>query len=120
MPSTLSEQDAEPRSAQVSRPRRNRRPKVSRSGKTLEDVDNDGDLDLVLHFRIEDTLLDAVYAQLLQEDLDGDGVLDSSGQEAEVSLAAALEDGTLIEGSDSLELKLRGAALRELLDELFG
>jgi ELWxxDGT repeat protein len=85
----------------------------------LEDVDNDGDLDLVVHFRVEETLLDSVYAQLIQDDLDNDGVLDSSRQEVEVSLAAALDDGTLIEGSDSFELSLRGRALRELLDELY-
>jgi hypothetical protein len=85
----------------------------------LDDVDNDGDLDLMLHFRIEDTILDSIFAQLVADDLDGDGVLDSKNQEAEVSLMASLFDGSLVEGSDSLDLTLRGLALRKLLDEIF-
>jgi len=85
----------------------------------LEDLDGDGDLDMVLHFRTQDTNLEEIYAQLLLDDENEDGVLDSTSQEAEAFLTGTTYDDVLIEGSDSLDLFLRGRALRELLDELF-
>src|SRR5262249_55983039 len=48
-----------------------------------DDVDHDGDLDLVLHFRIQDTNLRDVYRQLLLDDF-ADGTLDSTRQTAEL------------------------------------
>jgi uncharacterized delta-60 repeat protein len=84
----------------------------------LEDVDGDGDLDMVLHFRTQDTNLREVYEQLLIDDINSDGVLDSTRQEALVSLNGSTNDGDLIEGSDTVDLFLSGKSLRELLEEL--
>lgn len=85
-----------------------------------QDVDGDGRLDLTLHFRVQDTNLRGVYEQLLAEDHDGDGVLDTTQQTASVSLAGALAGGYLFTGTTSLDLSLTGRQLRDLLDELFG
>ena len=40
------------------------------------DLDGDGQLDMVLHFELDETTLEALYSQLLQDDVDGDGLLD--------------------------------------------
>jgi hypothetical protein len=87
---------------------------------TLQDVDHDGDLDLVLHFRTQHTNLDEAYAQLVEDDVDADGVLDSSHQLAEASLFAKTLEGDGLVGSDDLNLFLSGRQLRDLLDALFG
>ena len=87
---------------------------------SYEDVDGDGDLDLLMHFRTNETNLEQVYQDLLAGDLDGDGILDSTNQNAEVSLTGETLDETLIEGVDELNLFLRGRALRELLNDLYG
>jgi hypothetical protein len=84
----------------------------------LQDVDHDGDVDMVLYFRIQDTALDEIYAQLVEDDLDEDGILDSNHQKAEVTLTGETLDNLSIKGSDSMDLFLSGKALRELLDEL--
>jgi hypothetical protein len=84
----------------------------------LEDVDHDGDLDMVLHFRTQDTVLDEIYAQLLVDDIDADGVLDSNHQEFDVSLSGSTLDDQLFAGSDEMDLFLAGKSLRNLLDEL--
>lgn len=84
----------------------------------LRDVDGDGTLDLVLHFRVQDTTLAAIYQELLEDDVDADGVLDSNHQTASVSLTGELVDQTLIDGFDQMDLFLSGKALRTLLDEL--
>src|SRR5262249_4978864 len=55
-------------------------------GWSFTDVDGDGRLDLVLQFRVQDTTLRQLYEQLLIDDLDADGVLDSTRQTAQVSL----------------------------------
>ena len=83
----------------------------------LEDVDGDGDLDMVLHFRVQDTNLLAIYEQLLFDDLE-DRVLDWSHQQAEVSLTGQTVDDVVFEGFDQLDLFLSGKALRSLLAEL--
>lgn len=85
----------------------------------LEDVDGDGDLDMVLHFNTQDTNLLDVYEQLLIDDVDADGVLDSSNQEAEVSLTGETLTDEAFEGFDEMNLFLKGKALRDLLEELF-
>jgi|GEM_PF-4405174 len=85
---------------------------------SLEDVDGDGDLDMVLHFRTQDTNLRALYEQLLADDINGDGVLDSNHQVAEIKLTGQTVDDVLFEGFDDLDLFLAGRSLRQLLDEL--
>jgi len=85
---------------------------------SLADVDGDGDLDMVLHFRTQDTNLRALYEQLLADDLDGDGVLDSTHQELDVSLTGQTVDDVFFEGFDELDLFLSGRSLRELLLDL--
>ena len=83
-----------------------------------EDIDGDGDLDMILQFDINDTELVALYAQLLLDDVNGDGVLDSTRQETTVLLTGETVDGDQIIGSDAVDLFFAGKALRELLDEL--
>lgn len=84
----------------------------------LEDVDGDGDLDMILHFRIQDTNLRALYTQLLLDDLDGDGVLDSNHQVASVTLTGQTVDEVLFAGTEDLDLFLAGKNLRTLLESL--
>jgi hypothetical protein len=79
----------------------------------LEDVDGDGDLDLVLHFQVQDTNLAGVYKDLLAED-DGD----DTRQTTSVSLSGETIDGEEIIGTDEVDLFFSGRALRELLDSL--
>jgi uncharacterized delta-60 repeat protein len=86
----------------------------------LQDVNGDGRLDMLLHFRTQDTNLRAIYEQLLLDDQNGDGVLDSTQQTASVSLTGETVDEVLIQGSDDLTLFLAGKKLRDLLDNLFG
>jgi hypothetical protein len=85
----------------------------------LEDVDNDGDLDMVLHFNTQDTNLLAIYEQLLLDDEDRDGTLDSTNQEAEVSVTGETLTDQAFQGFDELNLFLKGKSLRDLLEELF-
>ena len=85
---------------------------------TLEGVDGDGDLDRVLHFRTQDTTLRALYEQLIAGDLNGDGVLDSNHQVAEVSLTGVTMNDVVFAGLDQMDLFLAVRTLRELLDQL--
>jgi hypothetical protein len=87
---------------------------------SMEDVDGDGDLDMILHFSVQDTNLRETYEQLLLDDMDADGVLDSNKQIATVSLSGTTTDDTQIFGDDDVNLFLSGKALREIMDELFG
>ena len=88
----------------------------------LRDVDCDGDLDLVLKFRTQETNLLDVYAELLAEaDQTVNGKLDRSvshRQEAMLSLSGQTVDGLFFEGFDTLDLFLSGRSLRELLLDL--
>jgi hypothetical protein len=85
---------------------------------SYEDLDSDGDLDLVLHFETQKTNLQAVYTDLLLADFGLDDVLDSTRQEAAVTLTGETTDGLMLEGSDELNLFLSGKKLRDLLDKL--
>jgi hypothetical protein len=84
----------------------------------LEDLDGDGDLDLILHFRTQETNLRSVYEQLIVDDVDADGILDSNKQQAEVSLTGQTVDDVAFEGLDTLDLFLSGKNLREMLEQL--
>ena len=83
----------------------------------LEDVDGDGDLDMVLHFRVQDTNLAEIYAQLLAEDIK-DGVLDSNHQTASVSLTGQTATDEYFAGFDDVDLFLSGKNLRDFLKGL--
>ncbi len=85
----------------------------------VEDVDRDGDLDLVLHFKLQETNLAEVYSQMLLDDVDDDGILDSTRQEATESLTGETTDGTQFLGRGEVDLFFSGRALRDLLDQLF-
>jgi hypothetical protein len=85
---------------------------------SFADVNGDGRLDLVLKFRTQDTNLRAVYQQLLADDLNADGVLDSNRQVAAVSLTGQTTAGQLFEGNDDVTLFLSGKALRDLLTSM--
>ncbi len=78
----------------------------------MEDVDDDGDLDMVLHFQVQDTNLAEIYAQMLAEDPD------STRQQFAVSLIGETMDGESFEGTDALDVFFSGKALRDLLEEL--
>jgi hypothetical protein len=84
----------------------------------MEDVDGDGDLDMVLHFRVQETNLADLYAQLLAEDINQDGALDSNGQSAAVSLTGETVGDECFEGFDDVDLFLSGKNLRDLLEDL--
>jgi hypothetical protein len=81
----------------------------------LQDVNRDGRLDLVLHFRIDDTNLREVYSQLLLDDYWADGILDSTRQQTNLLLSGSTTDGKLWEGFDSASLFMTGQELDELL-----
>ena len=83
----------------------------------LEDVDGDGDLDMVLHFRVQDTNLADIYAQLLAEDMK-DGVLDSNHQTASISLTGQTATDEYFAGFDDVDLFLSGKNLRDFLKGL--
>jgi hypothetical protein len=91
---------------------------ASASNFAWQDVNGDGRLDLVLNFRTQETNLRALYEQLLVDDLNADGVLDSNHQTASVSLSGETVDNVMIEGFDELDLFLSGKSLRELLEDL--
>jgi hypothetical protein len=84
----------------------------------LRDVDGDGRRDMVLRFNIQDTQLRAIYEQLIAEDLSDDGELDSNRKLATVALTGRTLDDVLFEGSDAMDLFLKGRELRALLEEL--
>jgi len=82
----------------------------------LEDVDGDGDLDLVIHFRLEETTLLDVYEGLLRADL-ADGKIDSNHQAVDIALEGMTNDGTFFRGSDIADLFLTGKDLEEFLED---
>ena len=84
----------------------------------MEDVDGDGDLDMVLHFRVQETNLADLYAQLLADDIDEDGILDSNRQSAAVSLTGQTDADECFAGFDDVDLFLSGRNLRAFLEDL--
>jgi hypothetical protein len=87
---------------------------------SLVDANGDGRLDMQVKFRVQDTALEELYAQLLVDDHDADGILDSTRQTAQVEVTGQTLDEALFSGSDNINLFLAGRSLRNLLDELFG
>jgi hypothetical protein len=85
---------------------------------SFTDVDKDGQQDLVLYFRTQETNLRSVYEQFLADDINGDGDLDSNRQQAEVSLTGQTMDGQHFEGFEAVNLFLSGKALRDLLKSM--
>ena len=87
----------------------------------FEDVDGDGQLDLVLHFRLQDTHLLDTYAELLRQDLE-DGKLDETRKTVDALLTgrASKDDEDFFDflGSDSVDLFLAGRKLKDLLKAL--
>jgi ELWxxDGT repeat protein len=84
---------------------------------SLEDVNKDGKLDLVLHLNVADTNLVALYRQLLLAD-DADGTLDSTRQQASLLLSGLTTSGLIWGGLDSVTLFESGQALTDLLASL--
>jgi uncharacterized delta-60 repeat protein len=82
---------------------------------SFEDVNGDGLLDLVVFFRTQDTTLRSLYEQLVADDLNEDGVLDSNHETASIALSGLCQDGTSFWGTDAMDLFLSGKALRDLL-----
>jgi hypothetical protein len=64
------------------------------------------------------TNLRQTYEQFLADDINADGVLDSSHPEATIALAGSTRDNGRFEGLDTLDLFLSGKALRQMPDEL--
>jgi hypothetical protein len=85
---------------------------------SFQDVNGDGRADLVLQFRTQDTYLRSLYSQLLADDLNADGILDSTQKTVSLSLSAQTVDDVFLTGFDDLDLFLAGKSLRTLLDEL--
>ena len=81
---------------------------------SLQDVNRDGRLDLVLHFRIAETNLRAVYSDLLLADA-SDGALDTTREQTTLLLSGSTTDGKLWEGLDVATLLMSGKNLEELL-----
>ena len=90
---------------------------ASATSLTLEDIDGDGDQDLLLSFRVRDTNLLEAHETLILADLD-DGQLDSNKHTYEAVLSGETTDGVSIKGSDLLDLFLSGKALRDFLAAL--
>lgn len=86
----------------------------------LLDANHDGKLDLQLKFRRQDTILDQIYSQLLLDDRNADGILDSTRETANIDVTGRTLDGALFSGSDQITLFRTGKSLRNLLAELFG
>ena len=92
---------------------------ASVSHDALVDIDSDGDLDLVLHFRIQDmTDLEAAYRAALEDDLADNGILDDNHQLILLTLTGQTTSGTWIEGTDTIDAFLAGRAFKDVLETL--
>jgi hypothetical protein len=84
---------------------------------SLQDVNQDGRLDLVLQFRLSDTDLLQRYQDLLLADA-ADGTLNTTRQQTTLLLTGSTTSGTLWEGLDAATLFETGKNLDNLLTAL--
>ena len=82
------------------------------SHSAFEDVDGDGDVDLVMHFRLNETNLVDVYRELLAADSS------TARQTVSIELTGQTTTGADIFGYDEVDLFMSGKALRDLLDSI--
>jgi hypothetical protein len=89
---------------------------------SLQDVNGDGRLDMVLHFSIQDTMLLDLYKQaLVDADQTINGKLDSSvssRQTATVGLTGQTVDDVMFEGFDDVDMMLNGKDFKNVINEL--
>lgn len=83
----------------------------------LEDIDKDGDLDLVLHFRLQQSSLMDLYRTSVLADL-VDGNLSDNKQTIDVSLTGETLSGQKLKGTEAVQLFLAGKALKNFLADL--
>jgi hypothetical protein len=81
------------------------------SHSSLEDVNGNGRLDLVLHFRLKDTNLLETYSSNVQA---GGSAL----QSIEAELSAETDDGGSFSAAANVDVMMKGKALRDLLDSI--
>ncbi|GAA5506892.1 right-handed parallel beta-helix repeat-containing protein [Novipirellula caenicola] len=82
---------------------------ASASGFQLRDVDGDGDLDLIVDFKLRETdLVDRYRDALILDDSDNQVSVD-------VPVSGMTDDGLRVMGSGSVDLVMTGKALRDLL-----
>ena len=79
---------------------------------SLEDVDNDGDLDLVMKFRLRETNLLNVFRNLA----DPGGNTNKQSFTVTTELSGQTTGGGAILGTDEVDLLMTGKTLRDLLD----
>ncbi|WP_186774685.1 right-handed parallel beta-helix repeat-containing protein [Allorhodopirellula solitaria] len=79
---------------------------------SLRDVDGDGDLDLILEFRLRETDLVDRYRDALIDDPD------NNEQTVAVPLAAKTIGGARVQSSADVDLVMTGKALREILQSI--
>lgn len=84
----------------------------------LADVNGDGRLDLVLHFRLQDANLSALYVSLLKSDLQQSGMFGQDRRAVSAELSGKMQDGQTFDEHEDVKVFLAGKALRDLKTSL--
>jgi len=84
-----------------------------RYASSMEDVDGDGDLDMVLRFELRDTNLLGAYEKLVAADL-SDGTLDNMKQTFVATLTGQTTSGIALKGTDNVDLFVSGIGAKKL------